>query len=324
MKKIFLVFLLTLTSIVCFNVSDVSASNDYFNEYGIDYKYVDEIDKENPTTFIELISKGLPSKKIALKSDINEVMSLCRTIAERKTDGKYELYSRLTYNGSLLENVNYFAVRLNSFVNYGTMEISIYVNVSIGFQPYGNQINDYLAISHIMYPLRLELVYDVDTLNLKSVNNFFTINNYIGLQDLYSSSGYENIYFKQGYTRITNTLNLTDEEISQICKFYEIKQVKTVADVEQALSSARQDGYEEGYNQGQNDDFNSYQWLISLLGMTGRLFNLEMLPGLTIGMVALIPIALCMLPFLLGLLSGSITEGQKIQNNASEKKQRKK
>ncbi len=71
------------------------------------------------------------------------------------------------------------------------------------------------------------------------------------------------------------------------------------------------DGYNEGYkwgdidgyNRGINEDFNAYSYLFGMFGAFSGLFAVELLPGLTIGGIAILVLSLTLLPFLIGLFT---------------------
>lgn len=67
------------------------------------------------------------------------------------------------------------------------------------------------------------------------------------------------------------------------------------------------DGYywgdKDGYNRGINEDFNAYSYLFGMFGAFSGLFAVELLPGLTIGGIAILVLSLTLLPFLIGLFT---------------------
>lgn len=71
------------------------------------------------------------------------------------------------------------------------------------------------------------------------------------------------------------------------------------------------DGYNEGYkwgdidgyNRGINEDFNAYSYLFGMFGAFSGLFAIELLPGLTVGGIAILVLSLTLLPFLIGLFT---------------------
>jgi hypothetical protein len=68
-----------------------------------------------------------------------------------------------------------------------------------------------------------------------------------------------------------------------------------------------EDGYYwgdlDGYNRGINEDFNAYSYLFGMFGAFSGLFAVELLPGLTIGGIAILVLSLTLLPFLIGLFT---------------------
>jgi hypothetical protein len=67
------------------------------------------------------------------------------------------------------------------------------------------------------------------------------------------------------------------------------------------------DGYKwgdiDGYNRGINENFNAYSYLFGMFGAFSGLFAVELLPGLTIGGIAILVLSLTLLPFLIGLFT---------------------
>ena len=63
------------------------------------------------------------------------------------------------------------------------------------------------------------------------------------------------------------------------------------------------DGDLDGYNRGLNEDFNAYSYLFGMFGAFSGLFAVELLPGLTIGGIAILVLTLTLLPFLIGLFT---------------------
>lgn len=63
------------------------------------------------------------------------------------------------------------------------------------------------------------------------------------------------------------------------------------------------EAYDMGVTTGSNS-INSLEWLKSTLFLIGSLFTLEMLPGITIGAIALIVISVKLVPWLIGLFKG--------------------
>jgi hypothetical protein len=63
------------------------------------------------------------------------------------------------------------------------------------------------------------------------------------------------------------------------------------------------DGDLDGYNRGINEDFNAYSYLFGMFGAFSGLFAVELLPGLTIGGIAILVLSLTLLPFLIGLFT---------------------
>lgn len=59
----------------------------------------------------------------------------------------------------------------------------------------------------------------------------------------------------------------------------------------------------DGYNRGINDDFNAYSYLFGMFGAFSGLFAVELLPGLTVGGIAILVLSLTLLPFLIGLFT---------------------
>ena len=59
----------------------------------------------------------------------------------------------------------------------------------------------------------------------------------------------------------------------------------------------------DGYNRGINEDFNAYSYLFGMFGAFSGLFAVELLPGLTIGGIAILVLTLTLLPFLIGLFT---------------------
>lgn len=70
------------------------------------------------------------------------------------------------------------------------------------------------------------------------------------------------------------------------------------------MSSYGLDNYYEGYNEGYTtayDEFGNFDWLSSLFTTMGDLLAIEILPGITIGLILLIPIVFGVLRFIMGL-----------------------
>lgn len=69
-------------------------------------------------------------------------------------------------------------------------------------------------------------------------------------------------------------------------------------------------GYQQGFEEGQIQSFDGYSWMRGLFGANGLggLFKIELLPGLTIGALVMIPLILTLVPFIIGLFKG---EGRK-------------
>lgn len=76
-------------------------------------------------------------------------------------------------------------------------------------------------------------------------------------------------------------------------------------------TDGKEDGYTDGYywgdldgyNRGINEDFNAYSYLFGMFGAFSGLFAVELLPGLTIGGIAILVLSLTLLPFLIGLFT---------------------
>lgn len=66
------------------------------------------------------------------------------------------------------------------------------------------------------------------------------------------------------------------------------------------------DGYNSGYDAGQLSDFDGTSWMKGLFGSNGLggLLKIEILPGLSIGTIVMIPLMLTLVPFVIGLFKG--------------------
>lgn len=72
----------------------------------------------------------------------------------------------------------------------------------------------------------------------------------------------------------------------------------------QGMGGYGQSNYNEGYNEGYTtayDEFGNFDWLSSLFTTMGDLLAIEILPGITIGLILLIPIVFGVLRFIMGL-----------------------
>lgn len=75
-------------------------------------------------------------------------------------------------------------------------------------------------------------------------------------------------------------------------------------DITQSMSGYANENYNQGYNEGYTtayDEFGNFDWLSSLFTTMGDLLAIEILPGITIGLILLIPIVFGVLRFIMGL-----------------------
>lgn len=63
-------------------------------------------------------------------------------------------------------------------------------------------------------------------------------------------------------------------------------------------------GYNDGYNIGLTADFDSFGWLTAIFTGMGSFLNIQLLPGVSIGGIAILIMVLTLVPFLIGLLKG--------------------
>lgn len=75
--------------------------------------------------------------------------------------------------------------------------------------------------------------------------------------------------------------------------------------------------YSYGYDAGQNEELNFLSIITSFLFGIGAIFAIEFIPGISIGSVALIPIALTLFPKLIGLISGAAVFVEKSAKSAT-------
>ena len=74
--------------------------------------------------------------------------------------------------------------------------------------------------------------------------------------------------------------------------------------ITQGMAGYGNENYNEGYNEGYTtayDEFGNFDWLSSLFTTMGDLLAIEILPGITIGLILLIPIVFGVLRFIMGL-----------------------
>lgn len=70
------------------------------------------------------------------------------------------------------------------------------------------------------------------------------------------------------------------------------------------LGAGYDNGYARGYNDGVASDFNAWSWLTAVFSSMGALLSIQLLPGVTIGGIAVLVLVLTLLPFLIKLLKG--------------------
>lgn len=70
-------------------------------------------------------------------------------------------------------------------------------------------------------------------------------------------------------------------------------------------SNAYNVGYTDGLNEANQSNF---EWLTSVFYMIGYVLSIELIPSVTIGGIIMIPIAIKMIPFILGLFKGGSRE----------------
>lgn len=69
-------------------------------------------------------------------------------------------------------------------------------------------------------------------------------------------------------------------------------------------------GYKKGFSDGQASEFDGYTWLRALFGSNGigALLSIELLPGITIGGIILIPISLSLIAFIIRIFKGGSSD----------------
>lgn len=174
------------------------------------------------------------------------------------------------------------------------------------------------------------LPYTMVDLNYKLINNDFNVFDSSNWEfDYLGVSGADlRISFIVPYTKYTNPPSQWQDDMKNITLFTKRSDSAGYFDgyndgytdgnthgyndgYNDGYTDGKEDGYTDGYywgdldgyNRGINEDFNAYSYLFGMFGAFSGLFAVELLPGLTIGGIAILVLSLTLLPFLIGLFT---------------------
>jgi len=214
------------------------------------------------------------------------------------------------------------------------------VFISMPFYGYNSAVDLYMRIDHFIDgELDYPVIYDIENIPLSmtmlkvfpytmvELLNVYDANNFNVFNPNNWDSNYQTelrITFVVPYTAHTNPPSDYAEQLKNITLFTRLGENADYFDgYESGYVDGKTDGYNDGYrdgkevgyndgytagdldgyNRGINDDFNAYSYLFGMFGAFSGLFAVELLPGLTIGGIAILVLSLTLLPFLIGLFT---------------------
>ena len=214
------------------------------------------------------------------------------------------------------------------------------VFIAIPLYHYNSAVDLYMRIDHFIDgELDYPVIYDIENIPLSmtmlkvfpytmvELLNVYDANNFNVFNPNNWDSNYQTelrITFVVPYTAHTNPPSDYAEQLKNITLFTRLGENADYFDgYESGYVDGKTDGYNDGYrdgkevgyndgytagdldgyNRGINDDFNAYSYLFGMFGAFSGLFAVELLPGLTIGGIAILVLSLTLLPFLIGLFT---------------------
>lgn len=150
------------------------------------------------------------------------------------------------------------------------------------------------------------------------LTNSYELNYVLGIYDTNKTwaDGYDTGYnsavieytgiIKQKDLEYETAMAAAEEELRNTIERLEAeKSERYNAGYEAAQTYYYQIGYQEGYAAGSLEGFNGFDWFKSfLINVVGGFLALELIPGVSIGVVVSIPVILWLVPFVIGLFKG--------------------
>lgn len=193
--------------------------------------------------------------------------------------------NRLVFNFYDLSNNSWVFPFDFTYIAFNPNEIEIYYNDTLFYTTgYGN-LDHYKLYAYDEYILALNERFESGM--LESNANLV--------------SYYEN-YIRQLNAEIMYYSSLVDAETN--ARLVELAQQKQY--YEDLLRTEKITAYDHGFNAGQTAEFDGSNWLVNTFLFVGTLFNLELIPGVKIGYIALIPISIAIVRYVLGIFGGKV------------------
>lgn len=175
------------------------------------------------------------------------------------------------------------------------------------YEPWYNYIGTYTGVSSSS----VKYQFNFDNFGQYNYRVYFDVSSSSGAYSNYYSYGFnlsDNAGVNFLYPNILRSVIVPAFSGMTFFTFSDVAKIDAIyfeqLPITQGMDGYGSENYNEGYNEGYTtayDEFGNFDWLSSLFTTMGDLLAIEILPGITIGLILLIPIVFGVLRFIMGL-----------------------